>query len=350
MVNEDNMESVETLPQTNGVAPPGTVVMDHDAELGAVWDKMERDNGAERENGKFVSPNPEKREEKAESAAPPPVAEEEEAGEAVSTPDEPAPLPPVPGLEEVWEAIPTEAKAKLAAKEAEASSRITDLSRQVGSFKQINEVVKKHRDLYESRKMPDGSPVTATTAMDFLFNAQRKLDQHPASGILDIIDQYGPDVRAELAAVLTGQKAIQRPAQPATPPVDVEALVEEKLQGFILAQKGEEEISRLSKDKPLFSEIDPDDMVHHINAAWKKLGSTASKEAVFNEAYDRAVYADPVLRAKATAAKAPVVKAPNTEAAKRANSVNLTSTSSGKTRALTEDELLAQAYDKSQGH
>jgi len=343
------MDSVETLPQTNGVEAPAAVVMDHDAELGAVWDKLERDNGAERENGKFVSPNPEKRTETKESAAPPPVAEEEVAGESVSTPDEPAPLPPVPGLEEVWEAIPAEAKTKLAAKVAEDSNRITDLSRQVGSFKQINEVVKKHRDLYESRKMPDGSPVTATTAMDFLFNAQRKLDQHPASGILDIIDNYGPEVRAELAAVLTGQKAIQRPAQPATPPVDVEALVEEKLQSFLLAQKGEEEVSRLSKDKPLFSEIDPEDMVHHINTAWKKLGAAASKEAVFNEAYDRAVNADPVLRAKATAAKAPVVKAPNTEAAKRANSVNLTSTSSGKTRALTEDELLAQAYDKSQG-
>lgn len=343
-----SVEAQSTAPlEGTVITPPETVVLDHDAELSAVWDKMERDNGAERENGKFVSPDPEKR---PESAASPPAAEEEVAVEPESTPEAAAPLPPVPGLEEVWESIPTEAKAKLAAKAAEDTGRITDLSRQVGSFKQINEVVKKHRDLYESRKMPDGSPVSATTAMDFLFNAQRKLDQHPASGILDIIDQYGPDVRAELAAVLTGQKAIQRPAQPATPPVDVEALVEEKLQGFLMAQQAEEEISRLSKDKPLYSEIDTDDMVHHINAARKKLGQAASKEAVFNEAYDRAVNADPVLRAKAAAAKAPVVKAPNAEAAKRANSVNLTSTSSGKTRALTEDELLAAAWDKSQGH
>lgn len=342
--------SVEPTSPMEGVAAPEAVVMDIDAELGAVWDKENRDHGAARENGKFVSPDPEKREEQAESAAPPPAAEEEEAPEAVSTPAEVAPLPPVPGLEEVWESIPTEAKAKLAAKETEVSSRITDLSRQVGSFKQINEVVKKHRDLYEHRKMPDGSAVTPTAAMDFLFNAQRKLDQHPASGILDIIDNYGPEVRAELAAVLAGQKAIQRPAQPATPPVDVEALVDEKLQSFLAARQGEEEVSRLSKDKPLFAEIDPDDMVHHINAAWKKLGSAASKEAVFNEAYDRAVYADPVLRAKATAAKAPVAKPANVEAAKRANSVNLTSTSSGKTRALTEEEMLAAAYDKAQGH
>ncbi|TRD03805.1 hypothetical protein FJV76_14300 [Mesorhizobium sp. WSM4303] len=341
-----SVELQSTTP-IEGVAIPDAAVIDHDAELGAVWDKLERDNGAERENGKFVSPDPEKR---TESAAPPPAAEEEEAGKAVSTPDEPAPLPPVPGLEEVWEAIPAEAKAKLAAKVAEDSGRITDLSRQVGSFKQINEVVRKHKDLYENRKMPDGSPVTATTAMDFLFNAQRKLDQHPASGIIDIIDNYGPEVRAELAAILTGQKTVQRPSQPATPPVDVEALVEQKLQSFLEAQKGEEEIGRLSKDKPLFSEIDPDDMVHHINTAWKKLGQAASKEAVFNEAYDRAVNADPVLRAKAAAAKAPVAKPQTTEAAKRANSVNLTSTSSGKTRALTEDELLAAAWDKSQGH
>jgi len=344
-----SVEAVQTAPLEGAViAPPETVVVDHDAELGAVWDKMERDNGAERENGKFVSPDPEKR---TESAASPPAAEEEVAVEAESTPEAAAPLPPVPGLEEVWEGIPDEAKAKLAAKAAEDTGRITDLSRQVGSFKQINEVVKKHRDLYESRKMPDGSPVTATTAMDFLFNAQRKLDQHPASGILDIIDNYGPEVRAELTAVLTGQKPIQRPAQPATPPVDFEALIETKLNEKVAAQAAADEVARLSKDKPFFSEIPEMRMVRFIEDAWTELGETAAKEAVFNLAYDMAVHADPKLRAKAAAAAPkPAAPKPNTEAAKRANAVNLTSTSSGKTRALTEDELLAAAWDKSQGH
>ena len=344
-----SVETQSTSPM-EGVAAPETVVMDIDAELGAVWDKEQRDHGAARENGKFVSPDPEKREQQ-ESAATPPAAEEEEAAESVSTPEAAAPLPPVPGLEEVWAAIPAEAQAKLAAKEAEASSRITDLSRQVGSFKQINEVVKKHRDLYEHRKMPDGSAVTPTAAMDFLFNAQRKLDQHPASGILDIIDNYGPEVRAELTAVLTGQKPIQRPAQPATPPVDFEALIETKLNEKVAAQAAADEVARLSKDKPFFSEIPEMRMVRFIEDAWTELGETAAKEAVFNLAYDMAVHADPKLRAKAAAAAPkPAAPKPNTEAAKRANAVNLTSTSSGKTRALTEDELLAAAWDKSQGH
>ncbi len=112
----------------------------------------------------------------------------------------------------------------------------------------------------------------------------------------------------------------------------------------------EKELDRLSKGKPLYSEIAEDDMVYAINKARGRLGEAASIDAVFDLAYDMAVNADPDLRKKAAAVqKKPAAEDPKKiEGAKRASSVNLTSTSTGKARELSEDELLAKAFDEAQ--
>jgi hypothetical protein len=344
--------SVDTLSAPlEGVALPEGLAasIDVDADLGAVWDKMERDNGAERDNGRFASPDKDEPEPEQESAGPPPPADGEEEAQSVSTPVAAAPLPPnLLGLEEDLAKIPADIREKIAARAMETHARMSDQGRQISTFKPITEVLERHKDVISGHRMPDGSPVTPHTAIDFLFNAQRKLDANPVAGLLEIIDTY--NARDALKAVLTGQQEIPRTPQPAPKPVDVERLVEAKLNEFTLAQKGQEEISRLSQGKPLFSEIPEDEMVFHINKAWEKLGSTASRQAVFDLAYDRAVNADPVLRAKAVPPKAVPPKAPDIEAVKRANSVNIPSTSSGKPRPMSEDELLAATYDKAQGH
>jgi hypothetical protein len=129
-------------------------------------------------------------------------------------------------------------------------------------------------------------------------------------------------------------------------PADVEKIIKGALTEDATVRAAAEELSRLSKDKPLYSEIAEDDMVHSIHKARTRLGDAASKEAVFDLAYDIAVNADPDLRAKAAAAKKAAATDPKRTAdARRANAVNVTSNATGQTRQLTEDEQLARAYD-----
>lgn len=328
---------------------------DSDAALEAIWNKNERDNGAERDGGKFVSPDPEKRAE----------AEPLEGGEGEGQPDSSTPAAvPLPanwqGMDEVWGKLPAEDRAKLAVHQADLHARMSDQGRQLAGFKPIAEIIEKNGKYFNgSIKGADGNPVTPAQGIEYLFNVQQAMDANPVDTILSIADRYG--ARDKLAAAL-GQPApqgdqalrqeiagLKQQLSTLVNPATIDERINRKLQEQADAKAAGEEVSRLAKDKPLFSDIPEKRMVNFINDAWDRLGSTASKEAVFNLAYDMAVNADPDLRAKAAAAKAPAVTDPKKlDGAKRANGVNVTSTSSGKGRALTEDEELELVFDKNQ--
>lgn len=338
----------------------GNEGMTDDDQLGAVFDKFERDNGAERENGKFVSPDPEKR-----AAVSSPVAAEgeEPAGGG------PAPLPAAwaalrgeaitDAIKDAWSKADPALRSFVDTREGELTSRLTEQGRQISGLKPVLDVFDKHKDYFDGRhKMPDGSGLTPAAAVAFLFNAQRHLDKDPIGGLLAIADRYGvrdklaeafgktvPEGESELRRELAGLKELlSRQSQP----VNVDERIEAKLQEAEAERQAAEEVGRLSKDKPLFSEIPQEDLLHSIDKARRRLGATASNKAVFDLAYDMAVNADPDLRAKAAAAvkAAAPDDARKVEGAKRAASINLTSTSSGKGRDLTEEEELGLVYDR----
>lgn len=356
--------NVETLNASTALSTGNAAVIEtadlggnEDAALEAMWNQIERDNGAARdESGKFSNGNGETGEAEAgqvDPNAPPQEGEgtgegDDEAGSSTLT----ATGVPLPanwnGMDGDWAKIPPEVQAKIAARDQEIHVRMSEQGRQIAAFKPITEVLEKNTDLLQGKAMPDGSPVNMPFAVDFLMNAQRRLDQNPIAGIMEIADRYG--VLPHLQAVFNGQMKIPSDPQPAgISPADVERLVKDTLSEEATARAANDELSRLSADKPQYSEIPEDDMVHSIHKARTKLGQAASKEAVFNLAYDIAVNADPDLRAKAAAGKKAAATDPKRMAdAKRATSVNVTSTSTGKARELTEDELLGQAYDEIQ--
>ncbi|KTR05006.1 hypothetical protein NS365_13335 [Aureimonas ureilytica] len=336
-------------------APDFSALNDDDA-LGAVWDQLERDNGAARgDDGKFTSG--EGGDEPAGDDAQPAAVEGEEGGDDQTATETQTPAVALPpnwnGMDEDWKKIPADVQAKIAARDTELHARMSEQGRQIGAFKPFVDVIEKNRDLFEGRQMADGRAVTPTFAVDFLMGVQRQLDADPIGTLIQIADRY--EARDMLVAVLTGQARLPPVPQPqasaGVKPADVQAMVRETLDADQTARAAEEEISRLSKDKPLYASIAEADMVHFIRMARSKLGDAASNEAVFNRAYDMAVNADPDLRAKAAAAAKPAAAAPDprrTADARRAASVNVTSTSTGKSRNLTEDELLAQAFDDAQ--
>lgn len=334
------------------------VVNNDEGELGAVWDRFERDNGAERENGRFVSPDPEKR-------VPLEGGAEEGQADTSSTPDVVSvPLPANwQGKEEAWSKVPADLKPVLAEIDGGLHRTLSDQGRQISAFKPVLDVIERNKNLFDgSVKDENGRAITPAAGIEYLFNVQKAMDINPVETILTIADRYG--ARDKLAAAL-GQKpaegqqgtqelrsviaGLEQRIAALTNPAAIDERINRKLTEKAADEAAEAEIGRLAKDKPLYSEISEEDMVDSIHKARRKLGDAASKEAVFNLAYDMAVHADPDLRAKAAAAKPAAVADPKkVEAAKRANGVNVTSTSSGKGRALTEDEELAEAYDKAQ--
>ena len=350
------MSGVEAL-ATAEVNPPA---LDYDAIMGEAYDRITTQNGADRDdNGKFISPNPVN-----DDAPIEPVADEGEPASALEgadkgeSADEPvestlqestvSPPPSWQHKRDVWDKLDPAAREVIAERESELNNKLSEQGRQIAAAKPIHDTVSQFKHLYEGRTKPDGSPVSAMEATAFLFDAQAKLDnpQTRLQTIVGIIDSYG--AREHLAAILTGKAQIPpSPQQPSLSARDVEAAVEKKLSEAEQLRADNEKIQALAKDKPLYSEIPVDTMVQFIHAAKSALGYGAGEKAVFDLAYDMATNASPTLKAKRTAATtAPVTRTVSTADAKRANSVNVTSTSTGKVKAPSLDETLEQIWEK----
>jgi cell division protein FtsB len=354
-----------------GGADDATVTSgNEDTDLGAIWDQANADEGdtgaARDESGRFAAKDggdPAAADEG--DGGDPNLKDPPQEGEGQGEDDEngsstltgsAVPLPANwNGMDEAWKKIPADVQATIAAREQEIHARMSDQGRQISTFKPVHDVFEQNKDLLEGRQTPDGRPVTPAFAAAFLLEAQRRIDANPIGSLIEMAERFG--LRDHLRAALNGQlqyQAMQPPAaagQNSLTAADVAKIVQDTVQQDQSAKAANEEVARLSEGKPFISEIPEEDMVHFIHRARAKLGNTASNEAVFNTAYDMAVHADPTLRAKAAAAAAPANGAAaaqeqkRKDAAKRANSVNVTSTSSGKGRQLTEDELLAAAFD-----
>lgn len=346
--------SVEQLNNAATDTAAGVIANDaaisEDAELEALFDQVQRDNGAARDDGgKFASADGGEDEEVSlEGEDKGEAGDEDAAGSTLAAPAA-VPLPANwNGMDADWAKIPPDVQAKIAARDTDIHKRMTDQGRQITAFQPIAAVVARNKDLLAGKTLPDGKPFTAPLAVEALLNAQRRLEANPVAGIIDIAERFG--ITKQLFAVLTGQAPIPADRQPASPSAaDVERIVKDALSETAQVAAVNEELNRLSKDKPLYSEIAEDDMVHSIHKARARLGEAASKEAIFDLAYDIAIHADPDLRAKAANLKKAAAKDPKrTDDARRANAVNVTSNSSGKTRQLTEDEQLARAYDAAQ--
>jgi hypothetical protein len=351
----------------NNAAPADTSSMD-DA-MGAVWDRMERDNGAARgEGGKFSStsasePSPAQEGESQASQEPLEGGGGEEATEGeISTPPEGVPLPSNwRGQEELWAKIPEDLRGPIAEREAKIHQTLSQQGQQLAGYKPIGEAINKFSEYFNGER---GSYKPAE-AVEYLFNVQRQMDDNPVSTILDIAKRY--DILPQLAKVFTPQEGdegqqpsgqnetaallaeigeLKRTIGQISDPARVDERITAKLSEDRAHTQISEVISRVSKDMPLYGEVEQD-LPGYIQKSWEKLGDTASPDAVLKRAYDMAINADPDLRKKAAALASAATADPQRVAdAKRANESNIRSTSTGRPREATEDELLGAVFDK----
>lgn len=341
-------------------APPSEAVLE--AQLSDIFDRNMVNNGADRgDDGKFTSPNAEAAVADVSAATIDPSSTVEAEGEGSAAPNAPAEVPLPPnwrGLDETWAKIPAELRQTIAEHEQGLHETLSHQGRALSEVKPVQDVLKHFAPAYEGKIAPH-------QAMATLFQAHAELEANPTAKLLQLADSYG--VRQQLAQMIGGAQQGQQPANQVslllneiaglkrqiatgTSPATVERIVSERLAANQEETASIAEVDRLSKDKPFYSDVEVS-LPTFINLAWEKLGPTAAKAAVFDLAYDMAVHADPALRTKSGAAKAaPVTDAKKVDAARKANAVNVTSTSSGRLPADNRplEALLGDIYDKHQ--
>lgn len=354
--------SVEAAAVIDNNPAPVATVDTTDADLGAIWDKNERDNGAVREDGRFASPKTIEHD-PAETQATSPLEGGEGEATAEAETSTPAPVEvPLPsswrGKEELWGKIPADLKEPLRAHQEELHKTLSQQGQALSAYKPIGDVIQKYGDYFDGRT----ASYKPAEAVEYLFSLQRGMDAAPMETLMQIIDTY--ELRPKLAEMFGGQggehqsdnsvllaeiNQLKTIIRSMGDPSKIDERISTRLSEERQTKEVEDEISRVSKDMPLYSDIPESDLVHFINRSWAKLGDTASREAVLKSAYDMAINADPDLRAKAAALKSAATHDPErVAAAKRANESNIRSTSTGKGRELTEDEQLAQVWEKNQ--
>lgn len=341
------MSAVEALAMPE-VTPE--VPVDIDAELSAVFDRVETNNGSERgEDGKFTSPNPEPEQPEAqgEQETPESVLEGAEAGEAdggdgstLSTPSVPLPAN-WNGKEELWAKVPAELQPEIAALQGELQHRLTQQGRQIADSKPLMDAIGEYRHLFEGRIDPVEGIKNLARAQEQLENPNTRYH-----ALMGIIDSLG--ARDAVYQLLTGQA--QLPAsQPQQPKVNIDQVVESKLSERMSAREAESAISMFAQSNPMWNELPEEQQTHYTRAA-KFMMPNAPHGDVLKKALNLAIEDTPALKARMMAAAKPAIvpKPVSSEAAKRANSVNVPSTATGKVREPSEDELLAAIYERNQ--
>jgi hypothetical protein len=357
MMAEAPVQQVE-IPGTAETVAPANL----DDVLSNIYDREVTQNGSDRgDDGKFVSPNPETPEspaaEEASVQSEPGEGEEQTQESQTLTPAE-VPLPSSwRDKADAWAKVPADVKPWLAEHDARTNQTLSEQGRTIATLRPVQDVIKANEHLFNGRTKPDGSRVSAHEAIAFLFDAQAKLDQNPVQALIGIAKSYGAD--GALAQALGVKDYKPQPTQAQQPQISPDLLkrivadtFEEKFSEKSTIDGNTKLYNDFAAKNPLVSEIATEDLLQFIEIAKTKVSDTAAPSAVLEKAYDMAVHADPSLRAKvAAAAKAAAVTPQNpqrAEDAKRANAVNLKSTSTGKVKPPSLDDVLSQTYDRAQ--
>lgn len=354
------MSGVEALEQTTTTIPPvtpeaTTEPTNPDAELDSIWDRAYVTNGADRgEGGKFVSPNGEP-----ETTEPEKVTEtpslEGETGEEPSGSTPAVPLPAnrlLSNLDAEWATLSPELQQKLTERSNELHAKLSEQGSLVSKLKPLNDAATEFAEYFNGNlKGADGQPISPADGIRYLANIQRAMDKDPLNTLLSIADTY--NLKEKLAETFGGQ--VQQVPQDQKILLDKIAGLEQRLAGLSSPATIERvlnerevlsEVSRFAESKPHYAAVEAD-LPFFIGKAKTQLGPEAKHTAILDRAYELAVQADPALRAQTEAATSAASKdAAKAEAAKRANGVNVTSTSSGKAKAPSLDDELSAIWDK----
>lgn len=314
-------------PDQNTEAPE----RDLDEDLAKVWKKA---NTLRSEDGKFATKDgrPPKN-----HNAPPEELQAEAQPEQPKAPEVPMPRSWAKEQAAIWEKADPEVKQYIAQREQDVHRYISQVGQQVKQFEPLRNVLEQNRQTFERNGTNYVEGISA------LIQAQNVLDQNPINGIANLAQIYGVDLRAVVQQMYGGQD-MGLPPDPEVAQLKNELAQLRREQEYaksqetarqraIAEQQAEQQrmsfsqrIEQFAKDKPDFDEAAPE-ILANIQAI-QQTSPGLSPDEVLQQAYDRAIWANPKTREaklKAEETRRLQEAAKQAEQAKRASSINVRS-------------------------
>lgn len=272
--------------------------------------------------------------------------------------DEPAaeaPAPPsfLPGpVKEKWASLDPDVRDAIAHSQGEMSRKLADVTRQNHGIAPIRDeltsMAKEFPQLLNMR------PEQVIGEMRQLAQIGQKLEQNPVQAILEVARQRG--IEQQLAQVFSGQKPTEGQNHITQLQAEIRSLKQQ------LSQVGnpeylQEQVSTLMQQQSAMGEVQNfaqkaehwdkvENILPKIIPFVRETKPGASATDILAASYDVAIQ-QLGLKAQAKAGDEPAPTDPRkAEAAMKAKSVNVQGARTGKPRALSEDEMLAQVYDR----
>lgn len=324
------------------------VELSEDEALDAAWERgMAGDPEPER-----PEPEPKPEAQAAEDGAP--EAEEGDEGQAEA---EVIPSIIPKAVRDHWQAIPKEARDAIAASQQDISSRLAEGQRLVNGLKPIQDTL--IRAAQEMPHLADMKPADIAKDIMALAKVSRDFNEKPVETMLGLIQKH--NLAEAVQKALSGQEITPQDRQAPALMKEIEGLkaqltrisdpeyMRSQFTAITSQERAFESVTKFASTADNWAELEPH-IPSLIPIIRGKLGESASAEDVLSEAYRvaRTIYL-PETKAPEAASVEDAAKDPKrTEAALKAKSVNVTGKPTGRTRDLTEDELLDAAWERAQ--
>jgi hypothetical protein len=307
-----------------------------DEDLRGIWDK----NNPPRENGRFAPKNP------TEPDAP--VTEvADRTAETTLEQAKPAIDAPVSWSAEQkakWAALPPDTREYIAQRDKESHEAISRAGQQIKAFEPIRNVIEQYGATFQKNGLQPHEGIARMMAVNEM------LERDAPTAIREIAKAYGVNLSGTSEQDATpGDQRI----------AELEAKIA-KMDSHLTAQQRQQlaaENNALAREIADFAN-DPKNPRPHFESVRKVMAGLMQSGAAetMQEAYDRAVYADPTIRQsiladqqKATEEKRKADEAERVKAAKKAAGVNVKSSPGQANQARTLDDDLREIARKHYG-
>lgn len=326
------------------VEAPNAPEQSEDDALAAIYDKLTEEPVAE----------------EAEAVTDEAPGEQDDATEnEEQTAEEPAEPPPsfLPGaVKEKWKDLPPDVREAIAQSQGEMSRKLADASRQMQGIGPIRDnLVELSQEFPQLLNM---KPQEVLAEMREMAVIGQHLHQDPVRTILAVAEKHG--VTGQLAEFFNGKQV-----QPNSAPQQHIQQLQAEIRGLKqqLEQVGNPEylqsqVSSFMEQQSAMNEVQSfaqkaehwDKVEAHLPKIIpfvREAKPGASTADVLKASYEMAIQQlVPQAHPKAVEETAPQADPKRTEAALKAKSVNVQGSMSGKARSMSEDEMLAQIYDR----
>lgn len=265
----------------------------------------------------------------------------------------PANLPP--DMADAWAAIPEAHRDRFGKVFTDLHQKMSDMGRQTAAYRDLKPVIDDMTATYADHFQNGMRPADA---VNYLLTIQKDMDTDPVETILRIGTHYKvlPQIAAKLgiqqgeqqggAYITQLEQTIKGLEQRITQAVSPDRINSE-ITRAMSEREVEQAVERFATEKPFYADVES--YLPQFVAIAREQQPDANRLEWLASAYDMAVNAIPAVREKARAAAGQPAAAkpdPRAAAAQRASAINVTSTSSGRSKPKSESEAMGEVYDR----